>query len=162
MLTALPLVTSCSSSRAPSLPPCQFAHPHHPNLPESASCRQAAAAALKRTPPRPLHTSSPRHPSTTCRQAADAALKRDLQAWARAHGRAGALACLSNDVGFAAALRHAREASGCKTVAVTDPLFTRPRPSWASPPDYGRCAARALLVVRLFGVRSARSVLPVR
>ncbi|PSC68563.1 GDP-L-fucose synthase 2 [Micractinium conductrix] len=72
------------------------------------------------------------------RQAADAALKRDLQAWARAHGRAGALACLSNDVGFAAALRHAREASGCKTVAVTDPLFTRPRPSWASPPDYGR------------------------
>ncbi|EFN53114.1 hypothetical protein CHLNCDRAFT_54097 [Chlorella variabilis] len=48
-----------------------------------------------------------------------------------------ALACVSNDSGFAAMLRFAAS-RGVATLAVTDPLRTRRRPPWAPPPDYGR------------------------
>lgn len=47
------------------------------------------------------------------------------------------VACATNDHGFADALRFAA-ARGCEVWAVCEPLRTRRRPAWASPPDYSR------------------------
>lgn len=75
--------------------------------------------------------------SIQCRNSADFQMQSDMQRLALQHGSACAIACVSNDNGFAPALRHAAS-KGCFTVAGTAPLKTRRRPPWAPPPDYSR------------------------